>query len=146
MPRRVDIRLGEKPYTVSQLRTRQSSGWRKEVVSKLGGIVQPLLTVLDWKDVDTRDAEMVQALVGAISPVLLDTMDVVTECLLAYAPELREAVEQAYDDEMLHAFFEVLKLSVPFEEIGRLLSGSGSKTTAISPNLPSASGADGTTN
>ena len=145
MPRTVEIRLGDKPYTVQQLRTRQASGWRKQVVEAFGEVVSPLLTVMDWKEVDLSDGQSVKALVDAIGPALLGAMDTVTDCLLAYAPELKGAIDEAYDDEIIDGFLGVLKLSVPFEAVSRLLSGSGSKTTPTSPSSPSASGGDGTT-
>jgi hypothetical protein len=52
-------------------------------------------------------------------------MDTIQEMLFAYAPNLmvhREAIEEnAYDDEMMRAFLEVLKLAYPFGQIVTLV-------------------------
>jgi hypothetical protein len=151
MGRTFEVRLGDQTCTVEQLRTRQASGWRKATWELLEGILKPLLTLIDWRSVDTNDAGAVQALIDSLGPAVLDSIDLVTDTLVAYAPGLKDAIEGAYDDEIMGAFVEVLKRALPFGELVRALSGavapsaSGSPQTPTSPSSPSASGDAGTT-
>jgi hypothetical protein len=147
MPRMVDVTLGERVHTIAQLRTRQSQGWRKDLVSgPLGDMVRQMITVLDWREVDMNNADQLKRLVDSAGSLLLEAMDAVAEAVIDYAPALKDAVDEAYDDELVTAFWEVIKLAFPFEMVMRLIrEASGSKTPPTSPNSASASGGDGTT-
>jgi hypothetical protein len=147
MPRTVEVTLGERVHTIAQLRSRQAQGWRKELVGgPLGDMVRQMITVLDWREVDTNNADQLKTLIDSAGSLLLEAMDAVADAVSDYAPKLKDAVDEAYDDEIVTAFWEVVKLAFPFEIVMRVIKeASGSKTPPTSPNSASASGGDGTT-
>lgn len=147
MPRTVEVKLGEREHTIAQLRTRQAQGWRKELVNgPLGGMVRQIITLLDWREVDTTNADQLNELIEGGGAILLEAMDAVADAVIAYAPNLGEAVDEAYDDEIIAAFWEVIRLAFPFEMIMRVIrEASGSETPPTSPSSPSANGDSGTT-
>lgn len=146
MPRSVTVVLGEREHTIHQLRRRESSGWRKALQAPVEELLGPVMTVLNAPDVELSDAEGLRNLGRAVVPFLTESVDRCADMLVAYAPNLREAVDEAYDDEIIAAFVEVLKLAFPFGGLrGMFSAGSGSATPRTSPSSASANGDAGTT-
>jgi hypothetical protein len=80
----------------------------------------------------------IAGLVRRMSGVLLGSVDLMLDLMFKYSQELaddREWIEQnAYDEEALHAFAEVLKLAFPFGVLLEVVSGRmGSKTSSSLP-------------
>lgn len=140
----VTVTLGGQPYSIKSLPIKQSAQWRKALGVPFGAITG----VLEHNSLDdvfqaeqSGDGQVKYALnlggiVGAVTSagnVLLGSIDTLLELLFAYSPELqadRERIEaEAYDDEALHAFLEVLKLAYPFGELASLASGAKKKPT-----------------
>ena len=86
----------------------------------------------------------------ALTPgTLIGSMDLLLDLLFAYSPELaedRERIEEeAYDEEALAAFTEVLKLAYPFGELLAMVNGrTASKTSPNSHSPSTASGRNST--
>jgi hypothetical protein len=135
MPKTVTVTLGEQQHTIEQLRRRESSGWRKGLQGPIDELVGPIVTILEAPEVDLRDAAGLRAIGKAIVPLLTDSVDRCAEALVAYAPNLRDAVDQAYDEEIIAAFAEVLRLAFPFGALRTLFRPTtGPATPPTSPN------------
>ena len=88
----------------------------------------------------------VVGLVVVVKDVLLGGVDMIMDMLFAYSPVLasdRERIEnEAYDDEAITAFAEVLKLAYPLELL--LTAWNGPSATPTLQNSPSTNGKFGT--
>ena len=117
----VRVTLGETDYEIKPLPIRQSREWRE----KLNGPFAVLVNVLsNAESIELTDSKQLGRLVSTMSSTVLGSVDMMLDLLYDYSPELkanRETIEaQAYDDEVMAAFLEVLKLAYPF---GKLVSG-----------------------
>lgn len=126
----VIVRLGGQSYTVKALPIRQSKAWRKQ----LEGPFRELSTALESAgSVELTSGGDIARLVRSFSGTLIGSIDLLLDLLFAYSPALaadRERIEaEAFDEEALAAFAEVLKLAYPFGQLLALVNGrTGSKT------------------
>jgi hypothetical protein len=96
---------------------------------------------------DLRTDQMVN--LGRFIPGIVNglshSIDEMVDMVFDYCPEMkadREWIEEnAYDEELVSAFVEVLKISFPFLEAWALVRGG--KATPISTNSPTPNGASG---
>ena len=154
--RNIEITLGGKVYTVSQLPIGANRTWRKqfdEPVNKLLAATQGVgnLAGQEFEDMGdlmkTIGAVLVQH-ADSIVRVLLESPDLLLDGLYAYAPAIkadRERIEaEAFDDEIGQAFIQVVQLAYPF---GALLKMAkiGQETAGTSQSSAEASGEPGRT-
>ena len=148
MPRSVTIRLGDTDVQLCQLRTREASAWRKSLEGPAREVVGQVSKLLNWSNVDLADSAALNDLAGAALPLLTDSLDTVRGLVASYAPELRETLDAAYDDEVVAAFLAVLRFAYPLAQLTeavRGLTSLGSMTPPTGANSASASGVVGTT-
>ena len=127
MADKLTVTLGGRDYEISRLPYRQSREWRERFAEPIEKIVGGLQFTGDLlgKGIDSGQAlgdtigTLGRVLLGDLGKTLIGSVDLCAEMLFSYAPTLdREAIESnAYDDEILRAFVEVLKLAYPFSEI-----------------------------
>lgn len=135
MAREVIVRLGERDVTITQLRTRQNAEWRKKLEVPFQEVAKGLQTLTSSSDIDLSDGESLSNLVRSIAMPLIHSMDTCLSLVLDYAPNASEAVDEAYDDEVITALVEILKLAYPFGAILKLVQGlTGSQTRQTSQN------------
>lgn len=143
MPQQITVKLGERQYTIDKLPIRQSKHWRQSLAEPFGEISQTLESA---SIVEVDQLGDIAGLVRRASGVLLGSVDKMLDLLFAYSSALnadREYIEEnAYDDEALAAFVEVLKLAYPLEQLMYLIRGRTVSKT--SPNSLSQSGGSGT--
>lgn len=111
--RSVEVTLGGKPYTVSELPTRLNAAWRKELQGHFGALVALLSNAPATKLAELAD---VGTLITAFSGQLIGSIDTITELVLAYMPgvDKKKLGDAAYDSEILEAFAKILTLAFPF--------------------------------
>lgn len=130
MPRSAVVMLAGQAYTVVALPIGKAKAWRERLAGPFGDLVGVLEGAGEIELTNGRD---IAGLVRTLSGTLIGSMDQLLDLLFAYAPALaadRERIEaEAYDDEALRAFAEVLKLAYPFGELRALISGSGAART-----------------
>lgn len=111
-------------YQVEPLKVRQAKQFRQKIGAQLSGLTDLIAGALR----PTTDAVRVDDLAGladmigevgqTLSQKLIGSTDLVADLLFEYSPALaedRERIEEeAYDDEIIAAFLEVLKLLYPF--------------------------------
>ena len=135
MPKTIELQLAGKTYAVQPLRMRYARAWRQKLEAPLGQLVQALESV-DQLDVDKLTMTDASELVRGLASTLLGSVDLVIELLFDFSPELtadREHIEkEAFDEEALAAFGEVLKLAYPL--VGLLAAVRGSGRTAPTQN------------
>jgi len=94
---------------------RKSREWRERLEAQFDGLVQMLngaggISLTSGKDL----ADLLQA----IKQIVLKSPDIALNLLCAYSPKIAADVERieadAYDDEVIEALGEVLKLAYPF--------------------------------
>lgn len=115
------VTLGGKEYAIKPLPIRKSREWRQ----KLNGPFAMLVNVLsNVENIELSDAKNLGRLVDTMTSTVLGSVDIILTLLYDYSPELKahqETIEEnAFDEEVMAAFLEVLKLAYPF---GRLMSG-----------------------
>jgi hypothetical protein len=148
MARSVTIKLGDEDAELRQRKTRESSAWRKSLEAPAREVIGRFTKLVDWQSVDFSDGEGVSALASAAIPLLTDSLDTIRELVTGYAPELKDRLDDAYDDEVIAAFVEVLRLAFPLAGLAGtvgLLRSPGSTTPATSASSPSVNGVSGTT-
>ncbi len=115
MSKTITVELGGQPYTIQALPMKASRQWRESLGQPFAQLVDSL-TQASTMQVD--DLGNIGALVEVIKTVALGSVDLCVDALFAYSPELaadRERIEaEAYDEEAINAFVEVLKLAYPF--------------------------------
>lgn len=143
MPQQITVTLGERQYVIDKLPIRQSKLWRQSLAEPFGEISQTLESA---SIVEVDQFGDIASLVRRASGVLLGSVDKMLDLLFAYSATLaadREYIEEnAYDDEALAAFVEVLKLAYPLEQLMSAIRGRTVSKT--SPNLPLPNGTSGT--
>ncbi len=138
--KKVTVEMGGQEYEITCLPYRQSREWREKFAEPIERIVGGLQFTgeLLGKGIDSGQAlgdtvgALGKVLLGDLGKTLLGSVDLCAEMLFAYAPNLdRAAIEEnAYDEEILKAFVEVLKLAYPFSEIlASVLPGRSSSQT-----------------
>jgi len=142
MPRKVTIELDGKPYEVTELRSRENADWRRKLEEPFSDLAEKLEGA---PDVELTDLAGVAGLVRSVGGTLLKSIDLVKGLVIEYAPDLSEAVEGAYDSEILEAFGHVLELAYPFGGLIRRLKELGSESGRTTQNLRGQRGASGTT-
>jgi hypothetical protein len=148
MARTVTIKLGDEDAELRQRKTRESSAWRKSLEAPAREIIGRFTRIIDWQSVDLADGDGVSALASAAIPLLTDSLDTIRELVAGYAPELKDRLDDAYDDEVVATFVEVLRLAFPLAGLAGtvgLLRSPGSTMPATPPSSPSANGVSGTT-
>ena len=142
MARQVTVKLGDKEYTIDMLPIGQSKKWRESLSQPFTELTQALETA---SIVEINQFGDIAGLVRKLSGTLLGSVDKMLDLMFEYAPQLaqdRDYIElNAFDDEALEAFTEILKLAFP---LGTLLAVvSGRTVSKTSPSLPSRNGASG---
>jgi hypothetical protein len=113
--RSTSVTIAERQYTITELRARANTAWRKELDGVFGGIAGSIQAAMNT---DTSNVQpMVQHIKSAISGVA-GSVDEIKRLLYCYSPELsadQDWIEDnAYESDLLAVFVEVLKLAYPF--------------------------------
>ncbi len=148
MGRTITVTLGDQEVEIQQLRTRPASEWRKSLQGPARDVIAQVSKLLNWSSVDLSDAKALDDLASAAMPLLTDSLDTVRDLVASYAPVLKAQIEDAYDDEIVAAFIQVVRLAFPFAQMMgavRSLTSVGSSTPPTTASSPSVSGGAGTT-
>jgi hypothetical protein len=142
MPKTVQVSLGGKKYNVPALPIARSKAWRENLAVPFGTLAHALTTA---NTVEISAFTDIAGIVQQLSGVLLGSVDMMLDLLFEYSDEIRADKEwilaNAYDEEALHAFVEVLKLAFPFGVMLEVVTGRTANRTSSS--LPLANGAFG---
>lgn len=140
MAKEIIVTLGGRDYKVSALPIAKAKAWRESLAVPFGELAGALTAA---NTVELNALGDIAGLVRRMSGVLLGSVDLMLDLMFQYAPELekdREWIGQnAYDEEALYAFAEVLKLAFPFGVLLEVVSGRMGNKTSL--NSPSANGA-----
>jgi Flp pilus assembly protein TadB len=117
--RTVSVTLGGAEHTLRQLPTRKAADWRKRLEREFQGIADVIERAMTAGETDITDAEALARLVRSIAGPLIGSMDLIVELVEAYDPQLSDALDEAYDDEVIDVFWEVVQMAYPF---GKLIS------------------------
>ncbi len=131
----VMVELGGTEYVLTQLPIGASKKWRgkfAEPIEQLLGGVKVTGDLLG-KELATGDdvggviGTIGGVLLGEVGQTLLGSMELILEMVFEYAAVLRADAErieaEAYDDEVLLVFWEVLKLAYPFGHLMKIVRG-----------------------
>lgn len=129
--RTANITLGRQTYEVAALPIQSARKWREQfqkpfqaISAALGGL----------EKIDLSKGSDVAGLLNSLQGIILTAPDAILEMLYAYSPSLaddKERIErEAFDDEVIVALVEVLKLAYPFDSLVRLMPGQKSPPTS----------------
>lgn len=137
--RTISITFGDRNYTVPQAPIGRAKAWRKQLKKPLNEILA--LISGDLLNTELNSAADVVGLAEKMIPVLMDAPETVLELLLGYAPTLKAdkayIEEHGYDEQVVDAFLQVLKVAFPLARLTELL---GPMNLATSPSSPEPSG------
>lgn len=117
----VTVTLGGEAYEIKPLAMGPSRAWRDSLGEPFARLIDAMqgATALELDDL-----QGIGQLVDVLKTVLMGSIDLCEDALFAYSPALeadRERIlAEAYDDEAMAAFIEVLKLAYPFGGILKL--------------------------
>lgn len=138
------VMLGGREYVLKPLPLRPARALREKIAAQIGGFGQQL-QALDGLEVTKLDD--IGGLIERLGGTLAGSVDLAAEWLFEFSPEIaadRERImNEAFDEEVLKAFTEALKMLYPFG--GMLNSLSGLAGQASLTNSRSASGGFGRT-
>jgi hypothetical protein len=139
-------------FDIVQLPTRLNTKWKEKFKEPLGDI---LGLVDDLRDKFGAGFELnnVDDLIFlkdvVLNSVVLDYaiggFDIILDMVISYSPALeadRDWIEEnAYDEQVVTALTEELRLALPFQSLAEALSGSGLPSEPTGKNLPEPNGA-----
>lgn len=139
----VEITLNGQKHTVTELRTKENSAWRKG----LEGVFEDVAGVMEsGPELELGDGKAVAQLVRTLSKRVIGSVDLMRDMVLKYAPGLKAEIEEAYDSELMDAFVAILGLAYPFGSLMSRLKVLGAQLGQTSRNSRSPSGDSGETN
>ena len=164
MPKTVHVTLAGRQYPIIEKPIGVASVWRDrlrkskamQIFESLDVAMMQLVAVGDsitdedgnltsWANVNVSEVIGVAKILPVVVNGLASSIDEIEEMIFAYSPELaadREWIEQnAYDDEAVSVFVEVLKICYPILAAWGLVRGPQAAQTGRS--LPSKNGASG---
>lgn len=158
MPKQVTVTLGGREYTIQEKPTGINTEWRKKmretqvmrVFEYLDGFVTDLIAVVQGipeggglGDIDIGRALGVARVLPAIVNGLSHSVDDIKALIYQYEPKLKTEQgwleKNAYDEEFVRAFLEMLKLLFPITGVWEMVTGYRGQQTP--GNSPSANGA-----
>lgn len=153
MPKTVKVLFGEREYAISEKVMGVSLEWRKSlrasgvmrIFQSLDEAVESILRAVEGGIENIQAGQIVP--IARVLPLIVNGMagsiDEILDLLFDYSPELAKDREwimaNAYNDDAVRAFIEVLKLNFPISALWNLL---GSRAQPTSTNLPSRNGAN----
>jgi len=131
--RTVTVMLGRKSYEVQALSIRAAREWREQFQQPF----QAMATALNGiENIALTNGRSISELLNVLQATLLRSPDTILSMLYAYSPVIladKERIEsEAFDDEVITAMIEVLKLAYPFGSILKVIPGPVSKPTSTS--------------
>ena len=128
------VTLAGTEYTIAELPLRRNAEWRQQVNEAFQGMVGLLG---ETQKVDLSDTANVFGLLQRAGDMVIHAPDTIVDLTLAYAPDLRQALDgDVYESELMEAFAACLRLAFPFGRVTRLLGSlamNGSVPSAIEP-------------
>ena len=125
MPKQATVTLDGDEYVITELRSRPNADWRALLEGPFGELVGAIQRL---PQMELNSPEDLATVVQGVQSLLLGSIDQVRELVVAYAPDLGEVVEEAYDSEILDAFAEVLGLAFPFGGLIQKVRGLGQES------------------
>ena len=135
MAKTVMVELGGKSYEVRQLPVGLSKAWREAFAGKIESLIGTVQATGEMMQVSLTDgaqlgrsvAQLGSLLMSNVGPTLLGSVDLMLGMVAAYCPEIKGDLKrielEAFDDEVMGAFVEVVKLAYPFGGILELVRG-----------------------
>jgi hypothetical protein len=159
MPKTSKVTLGGREYILTEKVMGVSRRWREQlrqssvmqIFNSLDDAITQIVAAASGIQDDNGRVNVAAGIsLATIAPAIVrgltNSIDDVIDLLFDYAPELKadEAWldENAYNEELIMAFLEVLKLNFPIMALWDMVRGS--RVQPISTNLPSTNGAGGT--
>jgi hypothetical protein len=138
----IKVRLAGKEYELKPLPIRKAREVRQRFIAPINELIEAIKRL---PKIDLTDMQSIGMLVESVQSSLLNSTDICLEILLLFSPEMvedRERIEdEGYEEEVIAAFVEALKMLYPFG--GMLKSLSGLAALATSTSSASASGDGG---
>lgn len=130
----VKIVLDGNEHEVCELRSRENSGWRELLQEQAADIVT---LIQGAPSTNVSDGAALAGLVGRISEIVLGSVDTILELCREYAPRL--PWDEAYDSEIVEAFWQILGLAYPFglARLGGLVQQLNALGSPAPPTKPS---------
>ena len=120
----VTVTLAGKEYQIQPLPIRKARAVRSRISGPVEKAIQAIRGI---PQVELNDMQAISELLDAAKLILADSLDLCLEIMFEFSPELaadRERIEsEAFDDEALTAFVEVVKLLYPFGGLLKQLNG-----------------------
>lgn len=162
MPKTATVSMGGREYVISEKVMGVSAKWREalrqssvmRVFESLDDALSQIVGAINDMGKDAQNGQINFAAgvsFAAVAPAILrglsNSIDDIVALLYDYSPELKAdadyLAENAYNEEAIEAFIEVLKLNFPIMAFWGLVRGS--RAQATSTNLPAQNGAGGGT-
>lgn len=110
----VTVTIGRAEHTIRELPSRKAAAWRQKVCRSGWEILPKLFESAPETDISSVTA--ISGLVQQLGTLVVRSPDTVIELLLAYAPQLEEALsgEECYDSELICCVYRGAAPCLPF--------------------------------
>jgi hypothetical protein len=137
--RDITVTLGGQDYAIQSKTHKQNRVWRERLAQPVGALTGLLANA---EGIELNSAQDLVGVLDLLKDTVIGSIDTIFDLLCDYAPAVAadrgRIEEEAYDEEILTAFVEVVKLVYPFGILARLIpSGRPSKRTSTSSRSPS---------
>jgi len=149
MPKQVTVHLGGREYTIHEKHMGVNAAWRKKlresevmrVFESLDGFIDDLLSMVKsvpegggLADIDLGKAIGVARILPVVVNALAGSIDEIASLLFDYEPKLKSDRKwldaNAYDEEVVRAFMEMLQLLFPITALWGMVTGSRVRQTS----------------
>lgn len=118
------VTLAGKEYEVKPLPRMQAKAFRQRLTMEIDGITHVLKLADKADKIELTALSNIADMIDKVGGKLAGSVDLIADLLFDFSPELsndRERIEaEGYDDEIIIAFMEALKLLYPFGQLGQL--------------------------
>jgi hypothetical protein len=120
----IRVKLGGKEYELKPKPIRKAREVRQMIEKPFGTAINALL---DAPKKELNDLEGLGSLAISLKDTLLGSMDILLNIVCAYSEEIardrKQIEEEAFDEEVVKAFVEVIKLLYPFGSLAESVNG-----------------------
>ncbi len=144
MMKTAKVSIAGRQYTINELPRKQNAAWRDRVQGLFDEVTGEIRG-LPEQEIGSRvgAADLIESLTRRLT----GSVDVIVDLIFSYAPEFGDDAqrinEEAYDSEILEAFWAVAKLAFPFGSLIQRVSSltaSGQKADQTGESSRKASG------
>lgn len=124
MANKKTVKLAGREYEIAQLTIRESKVWREKLRGPFAQLAEQLETI---DQIDIQNGGDLGKLIRSFETTIIGSLELVLDLLCSYSSAIaadREVIEaEGYDNEVVDAFVEVVRLAFPLRALVKVVRG-----------------------